>query len=67
MDCGLTGEANFAQAGHVDGAFKMGWVIQGPLKKGDSERLKRKGRPKKFNSLLGESSLEARKGDVKKG
>ena len=66
-DCGLIGEGNFAQGGHSDGEFKMGWVIQGPLAKGNFERLKRKGRPKKFNSLLGESSLGARKGDVKKG
>lgn len=66
-DSGLTGEDNFAQREHSDGEFKMGWVIPGPLKKGDFERLKRKGRPKKFNNLLGESSLRARKGDVKKG
>ena len=66
-DCGLIGEGDFAQGGHSVGEFKIGWVIQGSLEKGDSERLKRKGRPKKFNSLLGESSLGARKGDVKKG
>lgn len=65
--CGLISEGKFDQEEHADGEFKMGWVLQGPTKKGDPRKIKGKGGPQKINSLLGKSSLGARKGEAKKG